>query len=374
MLSLSIKWPPRRNDWCKNPLMIQKVLDSHTVRQFYALLECSARIVITCHVRPDGDAMGSSLGLWHLLHSLGKDAKVVTPDTPPRQLSFMPGIREVVPYTRYEEYASRLMREADLIVCCDFNGSARLDALGPLLEASKARKVMIDHHLAPSDFADIRFSNPEMSSASELMFRIVAAMGLYTAVNTDCATCLSTGIITDTKNMSVNCSNPELYLIMLELAKKGVDAAMIVKKALHTKRYEGIKLHAYALANNYRFYHKHGAALVWLTRKDLERFDYEKGDTEGLVDQAGEAAGVIYTIFLREDNDCIKVSTRSVGNFPVNKICEQYFNGGGHLQAAGGKYFGTMDECLKLCEKIMDEFYRYLPAAGNDQHEKSDEK
>lgn len=341
--------------------MISKVLDQRNVSRFRDLLERSARIVVTCHVRPDGDAMGSSLGLMHLLKALGKEVKVVTPDTPPRQLSFMPGMNKVVPFTRYTDYATRLFQEADLIVCCDFNSASRQDELGNLLMASDAKKVMVDHHLYPDDFAEVTFSYPEMSSASELMFRIIVDMGFFTSMSLDCATCLCTGIITDTKNLNVNCSNPEIYLVMLELTKKGVNVPSIVKKVLHTKRYEGIRLHAYALANNYRLYPKHHAALVWITQPELEKFDYEKGDTEGLVDQAGEAIGVIYTIFLREDNDCIKVSTRSIDDFPVNLLCEKYFNGGGHRQAAGGKFFGSMEECIALCESVMDEFDRYLP-------------
>lgn len=346
--------------------MLSGMLEERDVRRFRGLLESSARIVITCHVRPDGDAMGSTLGLWNLLRSLGKEAKVVTPDTPPRQLSFLPGMKEVVPFTRYEEYASRLVREADLIVCCDFNNFDRQEKLGELTSASAAVKVMVDHHLYPSDFANITFSCPQLSSASEFMFRILADMGYYVDMPLDCATALATGIITDTRNLTVNCSNPEIYLIMMELTRKGVDVATIVKKALHTRRYEGIKLHAYALSTNYRVYRRHRSALVWLTLPELEKFGYEKGDTEGLVDEAGEASGVLYTIFLREDKDCIKVSTRSVDEIPVNKLCEKYFQGGGHLQAAGGKFFGTMEECIRVCEEAMEEMDAHLPAPDPD--------
>lgn len=341
--------------------MLKKVLDSRNINRFRTLIEESAHIVLTCHVRPDGDAMGSSLGLAHLLTSLGKNAKVVTPDTPPRQLFFMPGINDVMPYTRYAEYAKRLIEKADLIICCDFNNIARQEELGPLLSASNARKVMVDHHLYPEEFADLKFSFPEMSSASELMFRIIVDMGYYNEMSLDCATCLCTGIVTDTKNLTVNVNDPEIYLVMLELVRKGVNVASIVKKALHTKTYDGIRLQAYALSNNYRVYRKHHAALVYLSLSELERFDYEKGDTEGLVDKAGEALGVVYSIFLREDNDCIKVSTRSVDDFPVNLLCEKYFNGGGHRQAAGGKYFGSMEDCIALCESVMDEFDKFLP-------------
>lgn len=340
--------------------MIQKTIDDKHAVRFRRMLESSGHIVITCHVRPDGDAMGSTLGLYHLLKALDKNAKVITPDTPPQQLRFMPGIEDVVVYTRYQEYCKRLMREADLIVCCDFNRISRQELLGELLEESKAAKVLIDHHLGPEPFADLTFSFPEMSSASEVMFRLIAAMGLYTAMDLDSATCLCTGIITDTKNLSVNCNNPELYLVMLELMKKGVDKSAIVKKALHTHSLNSMQLQALAMLNNLKLFRKHRAALVWLSAEDLERYSYEKGDSEGLVDRAGEVDGVTYSIFLREDTDCIKVSTRSVDNFPVNLICEKYFDGGGHRMAAGGKYHGSLQECIRLCEKIMPEFDSYL--------------
>lgn len=345
--------------------MLSRMLEERSVKRFRELLKNSSRIVITCHVRPDGDAMGSSLGLSLLLASLGKDSKVVTPDTPPRQLAFMPGMKDVIPFTRYEEYATRLVKEADLIVCCDFNSFDRQEKLGEIMESAKAAKVMVDHHLYPQDFADVKFSFPQISSASELMFRIITDMGYYPEISLDCATALATGIITDTKNLTVNCANPEIYIIMMELTRKGVDVADIVKRALHTKRYEGIRLHAYALSNNYRIYKKHSAALVWLSLPELEKFDYEKGDTEGLVDAAGEAVGVLYTIFLREDKDCIKVSTRSTDDIPVNKLCEKYFQGGGHLRAAGGKYFGSIDECIRVCEEAMDFMDNYLPDSNN---------
>ncbi len=341
--------------------MIRKVFEDKEVRELRHLLERSNHIVLTCHVRPDGDAMGSTLGLYHLLYSFGKDVKVLTPDQPPRQLSFMPGMHDVVAYTKYEDYARRLVKDAELIICCDFNRLSRQEGLGELIEGSEVPKVMIDHHLYPDSFAALTFCYPEMSSASEVAFRLIAAMGFYTALNLNGAICLCTGIITDTKNLSVNCNDPEIYLIMLELMKKGVDKEWIVKQAMRTKTLSGIKLHAYALLNNFKIYESHKAALVWLNASELEKFGYQKGDTEGLVDAAGEAFGVVYSIFLREDTDCIKISTRSVDSFPVNDICERYFNGGGHLQAAGGKFFGTMDECIKLCEKIMPEYDALLP-------------
>lgn len=352
--------------------MIQKTIDDKKAATFRNLLETSEHVVVTCHVRPDGDAMGSSLGLYHLLRALGKNVKVITPDMPPRQLGFMPGMNDVVVYTKYQDYTRRLMSEADLIVCCDFNRISRQELLGELLAETTAAKVLIDHHLDPEPFADLTFSFPEMSSASEVVFRLIAAMGLYTAVDLDAATCLCTGIITDTKNLSVNCNNPELYLVMLELMKKGVDKVAIVKKALHTHTLNSTQLHAHAMLNNLKVFHRHCAALVWLTAEDLERFNYEKGDSEGIVDKASEISGVVYSIFLREDSDCIKVSTRSSDDFPVNEICEKYFEGGGHRMAAGGKFKGSIKDCIHLCETIMPEFDKYLP--GKIADEASDEE
>ena len=263
-------------------------------------------------------------------------------------------------YSQYKEFAESLIENAELIICCDFNKLSRLDQLSEIIEKSTAKKVLVDHHLDPDNFTDLIFSFHDMSSASELTFRLIAAMGLMDIMDKDSATCICTGIITDTRNLSVNCEYPDLYIIMYELLKKGVDKRKIVKDALETKSYNSIKLSAYAISQKLNIYEQHRAAVIVLNKDELLQHNYEKGDTEGLVNEPLEIKGITYSFFLREDPDCIKVSARSVNNFPVNQICEECFNGGGHVQAAGGEFYGTLKECEEILLNVMPKYDKFL--------------
>ena len=323
-------------------------------------LKKSGKILIFTHVHPDGDALGSTLGFYHLLLRWGKNPKVVIPDKAPRSLSFMPGYKELVAYSQYKEFAESLIEKAELIICCDFNKLSRLDQLSETIDKSVAKKVLVDHHLDPDNFTDLIFSFHDMSSASELTFRLIAAMGLMDMMDKNSATCICTGIITDTRNLSVNCEYPDLYIIMYELLKKGVDKRRIVKEALETKSYNSVKLSAYAISQKLNIYEQHRAAVIVLNKDELIQHNYEKGDTEGLVNEPLEIKGVTYSFFLREDPDCIKVSARSVNNFPVNQICEECFNGGGHVQAAGGEFYGTLKECEEILLNVMPKYDKFL--------------
>lgn len=336
--------------------MLEQLISEDSLRRFSSLLAQKREIVLTCHVRPDGDAVGSTLGLMHLLRALGHDAHVVMPDTPPRSLSFLPGFGDIVAHSKYPDYASRLMADAQVVIACDFNGLKRQDEMAPLWQNLKATKVMIDHHEGPEPMADITFSYPHMSSTCELAFRIIAGMGLYEKMNLDAATCLATGIITDTRNLTVNVGHLDLYFIMVELLRKGVPKRLILKETLETKSYDALRLCSFALSQRLEIFPQHRAAIVSLSQKDLQQFHYEKGDTEGLVNQALELRGIIYVAFLREDTDKVKVSMRSLGDFPVNKVCADLFDGGGHRQAAGGDYSGSLKDAIKRLTDAMPSY------------------
>ena len=230
--------------------MDNKIFDNKDIRKLRGLIEGAQNIVLTCHVRPDGDAVGCTLGLSHLLSSLGKHTAVVTPDMPPRSLNFLPGMKDLVPATKYPDYAAKLIDGADLIFCCDFNTPSRQDALAPVITGSKAKKVMVDHHEGPD---------------SELAFRLIAALGLYGEMDRDAATCICTGIITDTRNFSVNCSNPETYEILMRLLEKGVDKPTIVRQALELVSYDSLRLQAYALNDKLEVFPQHHAAVITIT-------------------------------------------------------------------------------------------------------------
>lgn len=340
---------------------MNKILNNIDVDKFAALVEHSGSLVLTCHVRPDGDAVGSSLGLMHVLRALGKDAYVVLPDQAPRSLAFLPGFNSMCVFTRHEDYCKRLIDKSDLIICCDFNKPSRQDRLAPIVTSAPAKKVMIDHHQDPDHFCDITFSYPDMSSTCELAFRILAAMGLYVDMNLQAATCLLTGMITDTRNFSVNCKNPDIYEILMKLLEKGCDKTMIVKEALETQSLSSVKLQAYAISDKMEIFDRHHVAVVTLDKDELKRFGYERGDTEGLVNQPLTIRGVAASYFLREDDDCIKVSARSIGNYPVSKVCEDLFSGGGHLQAAGGEFHGSIEECRRILVNALGNYDSYLP-------------
>lgn len=335
------------------------------VKRFLRIIDKSKKIVLTCHVRPDGDALGSTMGMAHLLRTLGKEATVIVPDQPPKTLSFMPGFKDLAIYTRHDPYCQRLVGEAQLIICCDFNKPSRQDQLEGLIQGAECTKVLIDHHEDPEYFADITFSYPDMSSTCELVFRLIAAMGLYQELLKDAAECLLTGIITDTRNFSVNVKELDLYEILMKLLEKGVDKDRIVRLALHTRSLSSLKIQAYAISEKMEILEKHKAAIITLDRETLKKFHYEKGDTEGLVNLPLEIRGLVSSFFLREDPEFIRISARSQDDFPVSKVCEDLFNGGGHLQAAGGEFYGTLEECRNLLVNSLPDYDGFLPEHGN---------
>lgn len=339
--------------------MKQMLIDAD-VKRFMKILDSSSKIVLTCHVRPDGDALGSTLGLSHLFRTLGKEATVVVPDQPPRTLNFLPGFKDIAVFTKYDPYCQRQVNEADLIICCDFNKPSRQDQLESLIQNAQCTKVMIDHHEKPDYFADLTFSYEDMSSTCELVFRIVAAMGLYPELNLEASECLLTGIVTDTRNFTVNVKEPDLYDILMKLLEKGVDKDRIVRLALNTCSLSSLKLQAYALLEKMEIVEKHKAAIICLDKVTLQKFHYEKGDTEGLVNKPLEVRGTVSSFFLREDPEFIRISARSVDEFPVSKVCEDLFNGGGHLQAAGGEFYGSLEECKRVLKEALPNYDEYI--------------
>lgn len=339
---------------------MDKIINSDKAKELRQLIRESEKVVLTGHVRPDGDAVGSTLGLWHLLKTFGKDATVILPDKPPVNLSFLPGFKEIAIYTSHKDFCEKTVESADLIICCDFNTPSRQDELAPLIQGASCKKVLIDHHTEPDDFADLIFSYPRMSSTCELVFRIIAAMGMYDKINTDCATCILAGIITDTRNFTVNVNYPDIYDILMRLLEKDADKDRIIKEALNTRTLNSLRLEAYAISQKMEIFPEHKCAVITLNKEELTEFEYERGDTEGLVNRPLEVKGMVYSIFLREDPDCVKISGRSCDNFPVSEICKTLYGGGGHIQAAGAEYHGSLEECRKILISHLADFDKYL--------------
>lgn len=335
-------------------------LDSKDLSVLKSLVDNAKRIVLTCHVAPDGDALGSTLAFCQVLKAMGKNSIVVSPDRPPRSLAFLPGINDLVAASCNTYQARGLMRNADLIICLDFNALKRLDLLSGPVTSAKAPKVLIDHHLDPENFAAVTFSFPSMAATCQLLFHILDAEGWLRYLDRDGASCLYTGLMTDTGNFSYNSSNPDLYLIIASLLEKGIDKDDLYTKACNTFSESCLRLNGFALCEKMQVFAEHKAALIVLTREDLERFGYIKGDTEGLVNKPLAIPGVEYSVFIREDESMIKVSMRSKGNFPVNKLCEQYFNGGGHRNAAGGEMTLPLTDVVDVFLDSLNDNDKYL--------------
>ncbi len=340
---------------------MDKLIDSEKIDRLKQLLQPARKIAITCHLSPDGDAIGSSLGLCRALRNAGKWVKVITPDTPAKYLTFLPGAQEIMVYSRYEAQATRLLSEVDLIFCLDYNEPKRVDLLAKPLLASKAPKVMIDHHLFPDSFADLIISYPQVSSTSMLVYRVLTQLKRSDLIDREAAECVYTGMMTDTGNFSYNSNDPALYEAIADLLRRGIDKDEIYRRIYFTNSINRLRLNGYAMDKKLAYYPEHRAAVITLTRDELNSFNYQKGDTEDLVNRPLTSPQVTYSIFLREEADYIKVSARSKGAFPVNKLCSEYFNGGGHENAAGGEFYGTLQECVERCEALMPAYDHYLP-------------
>ena len=344
--------------------MLTKIIEQSKIDHFARWFDRADNIVIVSHVSPDGDAIGSSLGLWHFLESQGKNAHVIVPNAYPDFLKWMPGSKDILLYDRYTEFADKLIARADVICCLDFNALNRIDKLAPSVEASQGRKILIDHHLNPDDFCRIAISHPEISSTSELVFRLICRMGYFEDLSKEAAECIYTGMMTDTGGFTYNSNNQEIYFIISELLSKGIDKDEIYRKVYNTYSESRMRLMGYILYSKLRVYQDCNAALISLSAKEQSQFDYVKGDSEGFVNIPLSIKGVRFSCFLREDTEkaMIKISLRSVGDFPCNKVAAEFFNGGGHLNASGGEHWGTMEEAEQLFEKALEK-YRPLLAA-----------
>lgn len=333
--------------------MITSLHETKKLKALSELLSKSQRIVIMGHSAPDGDAAGSSLALQQVLESLDKEVRVIFPDMLPPVLMSLPGAKDATDATRFPEFAAKTIAEADLIICLDFNEPGRVGALSALLLEAKAPKVMIDHHLHPDDFAVVTISRPEMSSTCFLLFKVLCGLELFGYIDKAAAECLLTGMMTDTGNFSYNASDPELHVVVAELMKLGADPQRIYREQFETHSEWCLRLNAYAILKKMEVFAADGAALITLSRKELNSYHYSKGDTEGLVNRPLAIPGVVYSCFMREEDGYVKVSMRSLDTFPVNELCKQYFGGGGHRNAAGGEFKGSLAQAAELFRSLL---------------------
>ena len=346
--------------------MLSIIFAEDLISRVREAINIKEKIAIVSHVGPDGDAIGSSLALWHYLEGLGKETNIIVPTAFPGFLSWMPGAKNIIVYEHAKAQAQEVLEAADLIFALDFNTTKRLEKMEKAVVNTKAPKILIDHHLFPENFAQIIISYPEISSTSELIFRTICRMGHFEHISLECGQCILTGMMTDTGGFAYNSNHPEIYTIVAELIKLGVDKDDIYRKVFNNNSLGRTKLNAFAIYRKMKLFPNNKAALITITQDELERFDYKPGDTEGIVNVPLSIDGVIFSVLMREDTDKIKISFRSQGTFPANKFAAEIFNGGGHLNAAGGESYTTLKEAVSIFTKALPNYVNYLEISDED--------
>jgi phosphoesterase RecJ-like protein len=332
------------------------ILTDNQLAQLSQLISDAQNIIITCHTNADGDAIGSSLGWAEYLKAQGKEPTIVVPDQYPDYLQWMPNTDKIVRYDKHKEQADLLFKIADLIFCLDFNVPRRVDEMEGALCGSSAKKVLIDHHLGPDVPAVLTISHPEMSSTSELIFRIVWQLGDFETLSKHFAAPIYCGMMTDTGGFTYNSSSPEIYYIISQLLTKGINKDRIYRNVYHNFSENRLRLTGYVMFERLVVDAQRHASYYALRREDLKRFHFVKGDAEGLVNMPLQIKGHKLSISLREDTDkpnLVWVSLRSVDDFPCNKMAADFFNGGGHLNASGGRLNCSVDEAIKITQQAI---------------------
>ncbi len=307
-------------------------------------------IVITTHVNPDGDAIGASLAFYNYFNSKGFQCRVIVPNEIPEYLMWLQGADTILQYNSQTDTCNTIINNCDAIFCVDFNAANRLDKLKDAVLNSESLKVLIDHHLFPEFFCDITFSYTQTSSTCELIYNFIMLAGDKALITKEIAEALYVGIITDTGSYSYSCNYEATYLATAHLFTVGIDGADIHHKIYDTYSEARLRLLGYCLSERLVVFREFGTAYIYLTKEDLLKYDYQTGDTEGVVNYALALKGINFAALFTEREEKIRISLRSKGNFSVNEFSKKYFNGGGHKNAAGGDSFISMNETLEKFE------------------------
>lgn len=335
------------------------IMNEDQLVQMNQLISNANNILITCHKSPDGDAIGATLAWAEYLTSIGKEPTMIVPDQFPDFLTWLPNSQKIVRYDKHREKCDMLFKIADLIFCLDYNTPSRVDEMEQSLVSSPASRVLIDHHLKPEVPAVLTISQPEACSTCELIFRIVWQMGAFEQQTRHFAVPVYCGMMTDTGGFLYSSTRSEIYFIISQLLTKHIDKDRIYRNVYHNYSENRIRLMGYVLYEKLVYIPEYNAAFYTLTKDELRRFHFIKGDAEGLVNIPQQIKGLKLSISLREDTDkpnIIWVSLRSVDDFPCNLMAEQFFNGGGHLNASGGRINGTMQEAIETVRKAIEAF------------------
>lgn len=326
------------------------IISEQTISNFKEIIESNQQFAILVHVNPDGDAIGSAFGWHNLFKNLGKESRVIAPNDCPDFFKWINDANTLLCHDTKEAEVADVLSTAQVLLCVDFNHIDRSDKVKTLVENFKGKKLMVDHHPYPQDFAHEIISIPEASSTSEITYWTICQLGYRDLLTKSIAESLYTGILTDTGGMSHNSSHPDTYYAVADLLTCGINKTEIHDLVLNNYPEGRIRLLGDILSKNLRVLYQYNTAYMFITEGQQKFFGYRPGDSEGFVNIPLSIKGIKFCAFFTETPDMVKVSLRSKGDFPANKFSAEFFNGGGHHNAAGGKIKGKLFDAMHLFE------------------------
>ncbi|SMG51944.1 phosphoesterase RecJ domain-containing protein [Marivirga sericea] len=326
-------------------------------QQITAEIKAADHIVITSHKSPDGDSIGSSLGLLRFIEKLGCTARVCQPDPAPAFLDWLDTSSFLV-MTEKPEAVTEAFKTADLIFCLDYNATNRVgSAMQELLEVSDCKKIMIDHHLDPEDFATLSVSKTSASSTSELIVELIEQSENAALLDSEIGTPLYLGILTDTGSFRFPSTSPRTHQVLARILTAGVEHHLIHEALSDNNTASKLRLQGYAMSEKLEIMDDYQVAIISLSKEELAKYDYQKGDTDNLANQALSITGMKAAVVFTERDGIIKMSFRSKGENPVNILASENFNGGGHANAAGGMSELSVNETLDKIKSLVPKYF-----------------
>lgn len=327
------------------------------IEEIFPLLSTPKRIFITTHHKPDGDAIGSMLGLYHYLVAKGHSVTPVSPSEIPEFLMWIPGVEKVVNYEAESKNAEKALADADIIFCLDFNDFSRTKHLTTHLEAATQPKVMIDHHLLPKTVWDYAMSDPTKSSTCEMVYDFINLCGDNAMINMDIAACLYTGVMTDTGSFRFPATTASVHDMVADFKRKGLNHTRIHEEVYDSWSAQRMQFLGYVLLEKMEIFPKFNTGLITLSKKDLKLFNVNTGELEGLVNYPLSIGAVRFAVMITERTDEVKLSFRSKGDFDVNTFARTYFNGGGHFNASGGRSTTSFIDTVAYFKQILSDIH-----------------
>lgn len=334
-------------------------MNQQSIQQLSELLQGKKKIFVVSHKNPDGDAIGSAIGWGRFLMNMGHEVVVSTPNEYPDFISWIEGAKDILMFSKNPDQVKDKVENADLIFCLDFNALHRIDETGDLIAKAKGKKILIDHHQQPEEFPDITFSDVKACSTSQMVFEIIEALGQKNLLDAAGAAALYVGIMTDTGSFKFPSTTAETHRVVGELIAAGADNAAIHQLVYDNQSIDRLRLVGHCI-DTMEVLLQYKMAIIKVTKKDHQTFNIQKGDSEGIVNYPLSVKDIVFSAFFREDKDVVKISFRSKGSFDVNALARKHFNGGGHINAAGGISNDGLEKAIQKLKDVLPQYVQEL--------------